>query len=78
MTDTEIFKTQLWQEFEAVVKAENENPINVLSELMNDYIEFHTDSALFEEIEEEGFKSGYTEEDAIELVRQARLDKMRG
>lgn len=78
MTNVEIFKTKIWREFEAAAKAEKENPINLLIELMSDYLESHSDSVLFDKIAEEGFNSKYTEDDAVEIVRQARLDKVRG
>lgn len=78
MTNAELFKTNLWREFEAAAKAEKTNPIAVLKELIGDYVESRADSVLFDEIAEEGFRSGYTEDDAVELVRQARLEKVRG
>lgn len=78
MTNAEIFKTELWREFEAAAKDEKQNPVAVLMELMSDYLESRADSALFDEIAEEGEKSGYNEDDAVELVRRARLEKMRG
>lgn len=78
MTNAEIFKSEIWREFEAIVKAEKENPVNVLVELMNEYIESRSDSVLFDEIAEEGFQGEYTEDDTVELVRQARLERMRG
>jgi hypothetical protein len=78
MTKAELFKTDLWREFEAAARAEKQKPISVLTELMSDYIESRADSALFDEIAEEGGKSGYTEDDAVDLVRRARLEKMRG
>lgn len=78
MTNAEIFKSEIWCEFEAIAKAEKENPVNVLVELMNEYIESRSDSVLFDEIAEEGFQGEYTEDDAVELVRQARLERMRG
>jgi hypothetical protein len=78
MTNAEVFKTDLWREFEAAAKAEKQSPLKILTELMSDYVESRADSALFDEVAEEGLKSGYTEDDAVELVRQARLERMRG
>ncbi len=78
MTNAEVFKTDLWREFEAAAKAEKQSPLKILTKLMSDYVESRADSALFDEIAEEGFKTGYTEDDAVELVRQARLERMRG
>ena len=77
MTNAELFKTDLWREFEAAAKDEKENPITVLMELMSDYIESRADSALFDEIAAEGFASEYTEDDAVEIVQRARQEKMR-
>jgi hypothetical protein len=78
MTNAEVFQTDLWREFEAAAKAEKENPLKILTELMRDYVESRSDSVLFDEIAEEGFKSEYTEDDAVEIVRRARLEKLRG
>jgi hypothetical protein len=78
MTNAEVFKTDLWREFEAAAKSDKQRPLKILTELMSDYVESRADSALFDEVAEEGLKSGYTEDDAVELVRQARLERMRG
>ena len=78
MPNVEIFQTDLWREFEALAKAEKESPLQILTELIKDYIESHSDSTLFDEIAEEGFSSEYAEDDAVELVRRARIEKMRG
>ncbi len=77
MQNVEIFKTELWREFEALAKAEKESPLELLTDFLKEYIESRSDSALFDKIAEEGFNSEYTEDDAVELVRRARLEKMR-
>ncbi len=78
MTNAELFKTEIWREFEATAKSEKENPINLLIELMSEYLESHSDTVLFDEIAEEGLNSEYTEDDVVELVRQARRERIRG
>ncbi len=78
MPNVEIFKTELWREFEALAKAEKKNPSKILADFIKEYIESRSDSVLFDKIAEEGFNSEYTEDDAVELVRRARLEKMRG
>jgi hypothetical protein len=44
----------------------------VLAQLMAEFIESQNDTQLFDAIEREGRKSGYTEDDAVELIRAYR------
>jgi hypothetical protein len=78
MTTKDLFKSKLWHDFEETAKAEKQSPISILNELIREYIESRSDSELFDAIAKEGFKSDYTEDDAVEVVRRARLEKMRG
>ena len=78
MTTADLFKSRLWREFEATAKEGKQSPIDVLAELMAEYIESRADSALFDAMEKEGIGSGFDEDDAVEIVCQARREKMRG
>jgi hypothetical protein len=72
MTLESLLQSHLRQEFEAAARSARQQPADVLAELMAGYIESQTDTKLFDAIEREGRKSGYSEDDAVELVQEYR------
>ncbi|MGH9897993.1 MAG: hypothetical protein ACRD4L_03970 [Pyrinomonadaceae bacterium] len=64
-----------WEEFKAEAKKRRRNPVKVLAEYMKECIETWQHQQLDNEIRSDAQKSGYTEEDAVELVRQYRQEK---
>ncbi|MDQ3131612.1 MAG: hypothetical protein M3Q99_12735 [Acidobacteriota bacterium] len=51
------------------------NPVKLLSDYMKECLEIWEHERLDDEISKEAQKSGYTEDDAVELVRQYRREK---
>lgn len=75
MTLETIVKSELGKEFESAARSLKKRPADWLAELMTEAIEIATDIQLDDEIELEGRKSGYAEDDAVELVRRARRER---
>ena len=72
MTIESLLQSNLRREFEAAARSSKQKPVDVLAQLMAEFIESQSDSKLFDAIEREGRKSGYTEDDAVDLVRSYR------
>lgn len=75
MTIETLLKSDLTLEFERAAKSSKRDAADVLAEFMSEYIESVEDSHLFDLAEKAGRKSGYTEEDAVEMVRQTRCEQ---
>lgn len=75
MTVETLLKSELWQAFEITLRDEQQQPGDVLAELIGDYIEAKADARLDEQIEEFANPHGYTEDDAVELVKRARRER---
>lgn len=69
------FDTTIWEEFQKQAKKRRRNPVTLVTELMREQLEIWEDEKLFREMRRDARKSGYKEEDAVELVRQYRREK---
>ena len=76
MTTKTISESPIWKEFEAEAKKRRRNPVKLVLDLIKEQIEIWEDEKLDEEIRRDAQKSGYTEDDAVELVRQYRREKI--
>ncbi|HXG84543.1 MAG TPA: hypothetical protein VNI84_10995 [Pyrinomonadaceae bacterium] len=75
MTTKTIDESPVWKQFETEAKKRRRNPVNIVLDLIKEQMEIWEDEALDREISVEAQKSGYTEDDAVELVRQYRREK---
>lgn len=75
MTTKTIDDSPVWKQFETEAKKRRRNPIRLLSDYMKECLEIWEHERLDEEIRKDAQKSGYTEDDAVELVRQYRREK---
>jgi len=75
MTTKAINDSPVWKEFETEAKKRRRNPVRLLSDYMKECLEIWEHERLDDEISKEAQKSGYTEDDAVELVRQYRREK---
>lgn len=75
MTTKAIIDSPTWKEFETEAKKRRHNPVKLVMEFISEQMEIWEHERLDEEIRKEAQKSGYTEDDAAELVRQYRREK---
>lgn len=75
MKNETIFDQTIWEEFQRQAKRRRRNPVKLITELMREQLEIWEDEKLFREMRRDARKSGYTEDDAVELVRQYRREK---
>jgi hypothetical protein len=75
MTTKTIDESPVWKQFETEAKKRRRNPVKLLLDLMKEQVEIWEHEKLDDEISKEAQKSGYTEDNAVELVRQYRREK---
>ena len=75
MTTKTIDESPVWKQFETEAKKRRRNPVKLVLELLKEQVEIWEHERLDDEIRKDAQKSGYTEDDAVELVRQLRREK---
>jgi hypothetical protein len=67
--------SQLWEQFEQAAQEQRRKPLQLLQQLLQEYLAIYQDEKLFRQMHREARRSRYREEDAVALVRQARQQK---
>ena len=75
MTTKTIDESPVWKQFETEAKKRRRNPVKLVLELIKEQVEIWEHERLDDEIRLDAQKSGYTEDDAVDLVKQYRLEK---
>jgi hypothetical protein len=75
MTSESLFQSPLWEQFEQEARQRRRNPASLLARYMRECLEIWEDQELDEEIQQDVQRSGYSEEDAVEIVRRHRKGK---
>lgn len=70
-----VFDPAIWEEFQREARKRRRNPTKMLAEYMRECLETWEFDRLFKEMRRDAQKSGYKEEDAVEIVRQYRREK---
>jgi hypothetical protein len=70
-----LTQSDLWQKFEASAQKKRRRPIDLLAEVIADFLETQDDVALFDSIERDLRHTGYTEDDSVELVKSYRASR---
>jgi hypothetical protein len=68
-------ESTLWSEFQEAAKKRRRNPVRLLTDYMRECLEVWEDQKLDEEIRREAQRSGYREEDSVDIVRRHRSGK---
>ncbi|MGB7922017.1 MAG: hypothetical protein WCF57_02100 [Pyrinomonadaceae bacterium] len=75
MATNTLIDSPVWKQFEEEARRQGADPVDLVTKYMNECIEIWEDEALDEEISHDVQKSGHTEDDAVEIVRQYRQEK---
>lgn len=67
--------SSLWEEFQNAARKRRRNPVRLLEDYMRQCIAVWEDQMLDAEIRRDARRSGYTDEDAVDIVRRHRLEK---
>jgi hypothetical protein len=65
----------LWKEFQKAARKKRQNPMRLLTDYMRECIEIWEDQKMDEEIQRDARRSGFREEEAVDIVRRHRLEK---
>ena len=68
-------ESTLWNEFQEAAKKRRRNPVRLLTDYMRECLEVWEDQKLDEEIRREAQRSGYSEEESVDIVRHYRSEK---
>jgi hypothetical protein len=75
MATNALIDSPVWKQFEEEARRKGADPVDLVTKYMNECIEVWEDEALDEEISRDVQQSGYTEGDAVDIVRQYRQEK---
>lgn len=75
MATNTLIDSPVWKQFEEEARRQGADPVDLVTKYMNECIEAWEDEALDDEISRDVQKSGHTEDDAVEIVRQYRQEK---
>lgn len=75
MAKDSLVDSPLWEQFQKAARERRRNPVRLLMDYMRDCLEIWEDQKLDEEMRCDAQRSGYREEDAVEIVRQYRREK---
>jgi hypothetical protein len=70
-----VFDSAIWEEFQKQAKKRRRNPAALVVEWMREQLEIWEDEKLDKAIRRDVQRSGYTENDAVEIVRRHRREK---
>ena len=65
----------LWDQFQKAARERRRSPVRLLTEYMRERLESWEDQQLDDEIRQDVQRSGYREEEAVEIVHQYRREK---
>lgn len=65
----------LWDQFQKAARQRRRSPERLLTDYMRERLEIWEDQRLDEEMRRDAQRSGYREEDAVDIVRQYRREK---
>ena len=75
MSTSRLLESPVWKRFEKEAREHDRNPEEMVTEYINRCLEVWADEALDDEVGKEARVSGYTEDDAVDVVRQYRREK---
>jgi hypothetical protein len=75
MATNTLIDSPVWKQFEEKARRQGKNPVDLVTSYMSECLEVWEDESLDEEISHDVQRSGFAEEDAVEIVRQYRQEK---
>ena len=75
MTKGSLSALPLWDQFQKAARQRGRSPLRLLTEYMRERLESWEDQQLDEEIRRDAQRSGFHEEDAVEIIRRYRQEK---
>jgi hypothetical protein len=67
-----LIQSDLWREFEKTAHGKRRRPVALLVDVIADFLETQEGTAVFDDIERDLHHTGYTEDNAVALVKAYR------
>lgn len=75
MASDSFINSPLWEEFKKAARKRRRDPARLMTDYMRECMEIWEDEKLFKEMRRDARRSGFKEGNAVEIVRQHRLEK---
>jgi len=75
LTIDSLIQSNLWHEFEKAARHQRRRPVELLADVIADFLETQEGIAVFDDLERDISHTGYTEDDAVELVKTYRASR---
>ena len=75
LTIDTLIQSDLWREFEKTARDKRRRPVELLADVIADFLATQEGTALFDDIEHDLRHTGYTEDDAVALVKAYRASR---
>jgi hypothetical protein len=70
-----LVRSDLWREFEKTARSKHRRPVELLADVIADFLETQEGIAILDDVERNIRRKGYTEDDAVEIVRAYRSSR---
>ncbi|MGI8544070.1 MAG: hypothetical protein ACR2MD_11440 [Aridibacter sp.] len=70
-----LTQSNLWHEFEKTANDKRRRPVELLADVIADFLETQEGVAVFDNLESDLAHTDYTEEDAVEIVKNYRQSR---
>jgi hypothetical protein len=75
LTIDALIRSDLWDEFEKTARHKRRRPVELLADVIADFLETQEGITIFDDLERDLRHTGYTEDDAVELVKTYRATR---
>ena len=75
LTIDTLIESNLWNEFEKAAREKRRRPVELLADVIADFLETQEGVAIFDDLERDIGQAGYTEDDAVEIVKTYRSSR---
>ena len=70
-----LTESDLWNEFEKTARDKRRRPVELLADMIADYLETQEGNTIFDDLAGDLRHTGYTEDDAVEVVKAYRATR---
>ena len=75
LTIDTLIESNLWHEFEKTARDKRRRPVELLADVIADFLETQEGITIFDDLERDIRHTGYSEDDAVELVKTYRASR---
>jgi len=72
-----LIQSNLWREFEKTARGKRRRPVELLADVIADFLETQEGDEIFSDVARDIRHTGYKESDAVEIVKNYRSSRRR-